>query len=220
MGAEAAVAEILNFSDKRVVVEVLRAGKGYDNIDGDAMNTTEILKEIRATSEYEAFIGDDEMPDTAAQIGHILGTLQEPLKSLNLPPLVDRIEGWRPMFCLNNHVLDRLDAHFKMPAAQGMLLLAPPALSREPSLATPSGSVANAIPLDDVESQDLYQVLQDDEAHEFRSLMMAGEDKSGAGPSGANGAGPSGANGADPSDVVGQVVSSDGRVFRGLSVFG
>ena len=33
-------------------------------------------------------------------------------------------------FCLNNHVLDRLDAHFKMPAAQGTLLLAPPALSR------------------------------------------------------------------------------------------
>ena len=103
-----------------------------------------------------------------------------------------------------------------MPAAQGMLLLAPPSLSRQPSAATPGGSVANAIPLDDVESQDLYEVFHDDEAQAYRTLMLHSpveEDENGAGPSGAYGAGPSGANGAGPSDVVGQVIGWDGRVF-------
>jgi len=153
-GAEAADAEVTGFSAKRVVVEVLRGGLGYDDIDENAMTTTDILAEIRATREYDDYLGNDKMPVSTTEIGNILTTLTQPLKSLNLPALVDRFEGLRPTFHLNYNVLDVLEVMFAMPVSDGTPILAPPALSRQP---TPRGSVGEA------ESQDLYEVEYGDE---------------------------------------------------------
>ena len=77
-GAEAATAEVIGFSAKRVIIEVLRT---VGDINEDAMNTTEILTEIRAgRQDYAIFMGNDVMPDSAAEITAILGELLQPLK--------------------------------------------------------------------------------------------------------------------------------------------
>jgi len=219
-GAEAADAEVIGFSSKRVVIEVLRSGHVYDDIDEDAMNTTEILREIQACDEYNAFLGNGKMPDSTHAIGSILGMLQEPLVSFNLPPLVDCFEdGRRKRFYLNETVVDELD--FQMPGPTAIDLtddndqpcLLPPALSRQPSqaLSFADQDAQTWMPdVNDIESQDVYTVdIADDEEAatarhtqqiEFDLQLLTAIAASEVHTSGEfevdeNGAGPSGVNG-------------------------
>ena len=64
--------------------------------------------------------------------------MQIPLKSLDLPPLVDCLGGGRKKFFLIGDVLDRALLHFKAPASNPT----PPSLSREPTQVdeSPDGS--------------------------------------------------------------------------------
>ena len=131
-GAEAVEGEVTGFSAKRVVIEVLKFGMGEDNTDQMAMNTTQILTEIKA-SDYSAYVGSDVMPDSTQDINSILGALLEPLKSLARPAaLVDYFEkSNRKFFYLESSVLDKLN--FKAVVVPGTGTQVPP-LSRRPSL--------------------------------------------------------------------------------------
>ena len=120
-GAEAATAEVIGFSAKRVIIEVLRT---VGDINEDAMNTTEILTEIRAgRQDYAIFMGNDVMPDSAAEITAILGELLQPLVSCNLEPLVESfLDGKRKCFYLNHEVLDALDFQCAVMPGTGALV--------------------------------------------------------------------------------------------------
>ena len=207
-GAEAATAEVIGFSAKRVIIEALRT---VGDLDEDAMNTTEILTEIRAgRQDYAIFMGNDVMPDSAAEITAILGELLQPLVSCNLPALVECfLEGKRKYFYLNHNVLDALDFQSAVMPGTGALV---PAVARAPT----DGD-------DDPESEFVVDIVDDDAAEArhamqirpgMRRLVRNGgapssarrargsrhssdpdnpyeddstEDESGAGPSGVNG---------------------------------
>ena len=83
-----------------------KPGNAFQNI----VKATEILTEIRAgRQDYAIFMGNDVMPDSAAEITAILGELLQPLVACNLEPLVECFlnnQDKRKYFYLNDEVLN------------------------------------------------------------------------------------------------------------------
>ena len=103
------------------------------------MNSTEILQEIQASSDYfkTLLASGDELPDSAAEVTQIIKSCMQPLKSLDVGAPVDAIKvGKRLKFFLVQNVIDALP----FPDDDDTLLGLPaPSVSRECSY---TGTVA------------------------------------------------------------------------------